>query len=74
MAEKIENNASPNVIKQLVEALQYLIAMIDNKIKGAEPMAQRSEEAMNCIMSRLNSKNGRIRGNLMGKGDYSIDL
>ena len=27
---------------------------------------------MNCIMSRLNSKNGRIRGNLMGKRvDYS---
>ena len=34
LAEKIENNASPNVIKQLVETLQYLIAMIvNNKIK-----------------------------------------
>ena len=73
LAEKIENNASPNVIKQLVETLQYLIAMIvNNKIKGAEPMAQRSGRTMNCIMSRLNSKNGRIRGNLMGKRvDYS---
>ena len=47
---------------------QYLIAMIvNNKIKGAEPMAQRSGRTMNCIMSRLNSKTGRIRGNLMGK-------
>src|SRR6056300_1506107 len=68
LAEKIANNASQNVIDQLVDTLQYLIAMIvNNKIKGAEPMAQRSGRTMNCIMSRLNSKNGRIRGNLMGK-------
>ena len=68
LAEKISNNASPNVIEQLVDTLQYLIAMIvNNKIKGAEPMAQRSGRTMNCIMSRLNSKTGRIRGNLMGK-------
>ena len=68
LLEKIANNASPHVIKQLVDTLQYLIAMIaNNKVKGAEPMAQRSGRTMNCIMSRLNSKNGRIRGNLMGK-------
>ena len=68
LADKIANNASPNVIKQLVDTLQYLVAMIvNNKVKGAEPMAQRSGRTMNCIMSRLNSKNGRIRGNLMGK-------
>ena len=73
LAEKILNNANPNVIKQLIDTVQYLIAMIvNNKIKGAEPMAQRSGRTMNCIMSRLNSKNGRIRGNLMGKRvDYS---
>ena len=73
LAEKIANNASQNVIDQLVDTLQYLIAMIvNNKIKGAEPMAQRSGRTMNCIMSRLNSKTGRIRGNLMGKRvDYS---
>ena len=68
LADKIANNASPNVIKQLVDTVQYLVAMIvNNKVKGAEPMAQRSGRTMNCIMSRLNSKNGRIRGNLMGK-------
>lgn len=68
LAEKIAKKVSPNVIKQLVDTLQYLIAMIvNNKIKGAEPMSQRSGRTMNCIMSRLNSKNGRIRGNLMGK-------
>ena len=30
-------------------------------------MAQRSGRPLQCIMGRLNSKNGRIRGNLMGK-------
>jgi DNA-directed RNA polymerase II subunit RPB1 len=68
LADKIANNASANVIKQLIDTVQYLTAMIvNNKVKGTEPMAQRSGRTMNCIMSRLNSKNGRIRGNLMGK-------
>uniref|UniRef100_A0A6C0IPB4 DNA-directed RNA polymerase n=1 Tax=viral metagenome TaxID=1070528 RepID=A0A6C0IPB4_9ZZZZ len=68
LSDKIANNSSPTVIKQLIDTVQYLCAMIvNNKVKGAEPMAQRSGRTMNCIMSRLNSKNGRIRGNLMGK-------
>ena len=73
LAEKIANNASPNVIEGLSTVLQYFIAMIvNNKVKGAVPMAQRSGRPLQCIMGRLNSKNGRIRGNLMGKRvDYS---
>ena len=48
--------------------LQHAIAMIvNNKIKGVAPMAQRSGRPLQCIMGRLNSKGGRIRGNLMGK-------
>jgi len=39
----------------------------NNKIKGVAPMAQRSGRPLQCIMGRLNSKKGRIRGNLMGK-------
>ena len=41
--------------------------IVNNKTKGAAPLAQRSGRPFQCIMSRLNSKNGRIRGNLMGK-------
>jgi DNA-directed RNA polymerase II subunit RPB1 len=68
LAEKITNNASPNVLEGLTTVLQYFIAMIvNNKVKGAVPMAQRSGRPLQCIMGRLNSKNGRIRGNLMGK-------
>lgn len=57
-----------NVIESWTQILQHSIAMIvNNKIKGVAPMAQRSGRPLQCIMGRLNSKNGRIRGNLMGK-------
>lgn len=68
LQDKIDNNASANVIDGLTRLLQYLVAMIvNNKTKGAAPLAQRSGRPYQCIMSRLNSKSGRIRGNLMGK-------
>ena len=73
LSDKLAVNASPNVIEGLTVVLQYYIAMIvNNKVKGAVPMAQRSGRPLQCIMGRINSKNGRIRGNLMGKRvDYS---
>ena len=65
---KIRENAQTNAIEGLTSLLQYFVAMIvNNKVKGSEPMAQRSGRPLQCIMGRLNSKNGRIRGNLMGK-------
>ena len=61
-------DTQPNVIEGWTTILQHSIAMIvNNKIKGIAPMAQRSGRPLQCIMGRLNSKNGRIRGNLMGK-------
>ena len=41
--------------------------IVNNKTKGAAPLAQRSGRPYQCIMSRINHKSGRIRGNLMGK-------
>ena len=69
LLEKMANPAtSPNVIEGMTTFLQYFIAMIvNNKVKGANPLSQRSGRPLQCIMGRLNSKNGRIRGNLMGK-------
>lgn len=68
LQEKIDNNASANVIDGLSRLLQYFVAMIvNNKTKGAAPLAQRSGRPYQCIMSRINHKSGRIRGNLMGK-------
>jgi len=68
LSEKIQNNANAMVIDQLTTVLQYLIAMIvNNKVKGAVPMAQRNGRPLQCIRDRLDSKTGRVRGNLMGK-------
>ena len=68
LVNKIQNNANAGTIENQTMVLQYLVAMIyNNKVKGAAPMAQRTGRPLQCIMGRLNSKNGRIRGNLMGK-------
>jgi DNA-directed RNA polymerase II subunit RPB1 len=68
LMKKLKENDKSNAIEGLTTLLQYFIAMIvNNKVKGSEPMAQRSGRPLQCIMGRLNSKNGRIRGNLMGK-------
>ena len=69
LKEKMANpDSSQCAIEMSMETLQHSIAMIaNNKIKGVSPMAQRSGRPLQCITGRINSKNGRIRGNLMGK-------
>lgn len=73
LQEKIEQNAKANVIEDWTTMLQYYIAtMVNNKIPGTAPVAQRSGRPFKSIQERLNGKTGRVRGNLMGKRvDYS---
>ena len=69
-----EENTKSDVIESLSLLLQYNIAMIyDNKVKGGFSIgAQRSGRPYHSIRDRINSKNGRVRGNIMGKRvDYS---
>ena len=70
---KIENNANAQVIDEWTSVLQYHIAtLVDNEIPGIAPACQRSGRPLKSIRQRLKSKEGRIRGNLMGKRvDYS---
>jgi len=68
LQDKMSNNANVANIENAAKVLQYFVAMIvNNKVKGSVPITQRSGRPFQCIMDRLNSKNGRIRGNLMGK-------
>jgi len=68
LATKINENAQTTVIENVTNILQYFVAMIvNNKTKGSLPLQQRSGRPYQCIMTRINSKTGRIRGNLMGK-------
>lgn len=73
LQEKMQANASANVINDWTSLLQYYVAtLVDNKIPGVGAMAQRSGRPLKAIKERLNGKGGRVRGNLMGKRvDYS---
>jgi DNA-directed RNA polymerase II subunit RPB1 len=73
LQEKINSNANGNIIDDWTTVLQYYIAtLVDNKIPGVAAVAQRSGRPLKSIKERLNGKQGRVRGNLMGKRvDYS---
>jgi DNA-directed RNA polymerase II subunit RPB1 len=68
LAEKMRENSSSPAIDEEHLVLQYFVAtLINNKLSGAQPAAQRSGRAFKSIEDRLTGKNGRVRGNLMGK-------
>ncbi len=71
----MENSNSNNKkIDDYQGYLQYLIATyMDNEIPGVPQSAQRSSfRALKAITQRLKGKEGRLRGNIMGKRvDYS---
>ena len=70
LKEKLSDPAqiNSNTVDKFYLSLQYYVAaIVNNKMKGMEPMFQRTTRPLQCIQDRLNSKFGRIRGNLMGK-------
>lgn len=73
LKHKIENNSPKKVIDEWYQLLQYHIAtFVDNTLPGIPPAQQRSGRPLKSIKERLKSKEGRVRGNLMGKRvDYS---
>ena len=68
LQNKIDNNANQQIIDEWTYVLQYHIAtLIDNEIPNMAPAQQRSGRPLKSIRQRLKTKEGRIRGNLMGK-------
>ena len=69
LKEKITNTETPtNVIDDWTTVLQYHVAtLVDNNIPGVASIAQRSGRPLKSLFARLNSKSGRVRGNLMAK-------
>lgn len=64
----IDMGASQHVIDECVEQLQFHCAtIIDNTIPGIPRSTQKSGRPIKSISERLKTKEGRIRGNLMGK-------
>jgi len=68
LKQKIEANAPKNIIDEWSQLLQYHVnTLIDNNLPGVPQAVQRSGRPLKSIKDRLKSKEGRVRGNLMGK-------
>lgn len=66
--EKSGDKLGSDQIDMLTMLLQYEVAtMIDNTIPGIPQSQQRTGRPIRSLTERLKSKEGRIRGNLMGK-------
>ncbi|EMC99073.1 hypothetical protein BAUCODRAFT_85149 [Baudoinia panamericana UAMH 10762] len=84
---RCEMEGSPqHVTEEFVQLLQFHVATyMDNDIAGVPRALQKSGRPVKSIRARLKSKEGRLRGNLMGKrvdfsartvitGDPNLDL
>ncbi|CAI0551808.1 unnamed protein product [Linum tenue] len=62
------SGAPAHIISEFAQLLQFHIATyFDNELPGQPRATQRSGRPIKSICSRLKAKEGRIRGNLMGK-------
>ena len=62
------NAANTKAIDEWYQLLQYHVAtLVNNTLPGIPPAQQRSGRPLKSIHDRLKAKEGRIRGNLMGK-------
>ncbi|KAF5837019.1 DNA-dependent RNA polymerase II largest subunit [Dunaliella salina] len=63
-----QNGAPQHIINDFAQLVQYHITTyMDNTIPGVPPSMQKSGRPIKSISQRLKGKEGRIRGNLMGK-------
>lgn len=68
LKQKIENNTPKEQLDHWYILLQYHITtFVDNQLPGVPPAKQRTGRSLRSVTERLKSKEGRIRGNLMGK-------
>ena len=75
MIVKVNNNLKQKIEKGAKEQidmysmlLQYEVAtLIDNTVPGIPPAQQRTGRPIRSVIERMKGKEGRVRGNLMGK-------
>lgn len=68
LKQAVTNGEPSVVVEQFELALQHNVAaFMDNEIRGMPQVTQRSGRPLKTITQRLKGKEGRIRGNLMGK-------
>ncbi|CAL1687412.1 unnamed protein product [Lasius platythorax] len=63
-----QSGAAAHVILENIKMLQFHVAtLVDNDMPGMPRAMQKSGKPLKAIKARLKGKEGRIRGNLMGK-------
>ncbi|KAK6963030.1 DNA-directed RNA polymerase II subunit RPB1 [Biomphalaria glabrata] len=63
-----QNGAAAHIIQEDTKMLQYHCAtLVDNEIPGLPKAVQKSGRPLKSVKQRLKGKEGRVRGNLMGK-------
>ena len=68
LGQKIERNANKEQIDYWTMLVQYHVStFVDNQLPGVAQAKQRTGRPLRSLTERLKSKEGRIRGNLMGK-------
>jgi DNA-directed RNA polymerase II subunit RPB1 len=68
LQQAVSNGEPQIVVEQFELALQHNVAaFMDNELRGMPQVTQRSGRPLKTITQRLKGKEGRIRGNLMGK-------
>lgn len=66
--DHIMDETCPPALIELAQKLQVEVyTLINNNVKGNKPATQRSGVPLKTLKDRLSHKEGRIRGNLMGK-------
>lgn len=62
------SGAAAHVIQENIKMLQFHVAtLVDNDMPGMPRAMQKSGKPLKALKARLKGKEGRIRGNLMGK-------
>jgi len=68
LQEQINKNSHRDMIDEHTSLLQYHVAtLVDNKIPGVAPSAQRGGRPLKSLQQRIGSKEGRVRYNIQGK-------
>ena len=68
LRQAITNGEPGIIVEQFEQALQHNVAaFMNNELRGVPQVTQRSGRPLKTIQQRLKGKEGRIRGNLMGK-------
>ncbi|XP_046374548.1 DNA-directed RNA polymerase II subunit RPB1-like [Haliotis rufescens] len=63
-----QNGAAAHIITEDTKMLQYHCAtLVDNELPGLPRAVQKSGRPLKSVKQRLKGKEGRVRGNLMGK-------